>query len=311
MTPIRSFASRVLSASKYPRRGESLFNFTVKDTHEIPELDLVLVKLMHEPTGATHIHLAREDPNNVFCVAFKTPPSDSTGLPHILEHTTLCGSTKYPVRDPFFKMLNRSLASYMNAWTASEHTAYPFCTANRQDYANLRDVYCDAVFFPKLSEFDFLQEGWRLEADDPQSPVSPLRFKGVVYNEMKGAFSDVESLFAQRLQQHMFQGSVYGHVSGGDPAAIVDLTHEHLVQFHRKHYHPSNALFYTYGDQPLAETLSYIDDKLKTFKRSVAASIAVPDLSANLPKTLEVSCPSDPSTLAHVNSPAVLTWPSG
>jgi hypothetical protein len=273
----------------------------VEGVERIVELDLTLYKLIHEPTLATHYHLYRDDPNNVFCIAFRTPPSDSTGVPHILEHTVLCGSKKYPVRDPFFKMLNRSMASYMNAWTASEHTAYPFCTANQQDYANLRDVYCDAVFNPHLSKMDFLQEGWRLEHADPANPDSQIQFKGVVYNEMKGALSDSESLFATRAQQRLFPGTIYGHVSGGDPPNIVDLTHEQLQEFHATHYHPSNALFYTYGNFPLEESLSYIDSKLAQFNKGKAHKIAFPP-SWTPPKDhrIKLSCPLDPSMTAFV-----------
>ena len=290
---------RVFSTAKavgsLPRPGDSLHNFHVKDVHEIAELDLTLVKMEHGPTGAAHWHVARDDPNNVFCVAFRTPPPDSTGLPHILEHTTLCGSERYPVRDPFFKMLNRSMASYMNAWTASEHTAYPFCTANPRDYANLRSVYCDAVFRPKLSKLDFMQEGWRLENADLQAPDSPLVFKGVVFNEMKGAFSDVESLFAQRLQQHRFPDTLYGHVSGGDPKDIPQLTHEQLVAFHRRHYHPSNALFYTYGNMDLVESLGYLDAELSKFTRQDPLAIHLNVPSTTGPRVIETTCPIDPS----------------
>jgi len=279
-------------------KGQKLYDFLVRDLVRVDELDLVLVKLTHEPTNAAHFHVIRDDPNNVFCVAFKTPPQDSTGVPHILEHVTLCGSKKYPVRDPFFKMLNRSLASYMNAWTASEHTAYPFCTANHQDYAHLRDVYCDAVFNPNLSEFDFLQEGWRLEHENPSDRTSPITFKGVVYNEMKGAFSDVESLFSQRLQQSLFKGSIYGHVSGGDPPYITNLTHENLKDFHRKHYNPSNALFYTYGDYPLESNLKYLSERLKPYtkSKSVSVAVSVPD-SISWPRIIETKCPLDPRTI--------------
>lgn len=283
-----------------PRAGDRMHNFSVKEVHEIKELDLTLIKMEHEPTGAAHWHVARDDPNCVFCVAFRTPPPDSTGLPHILEHTTLCGSERYPVRDPFFKMLNRSMASYMNAWTASEHTAYPFCTANPKDYANLRSVYCDAVFRPKLRKLDFMQEGWRLENEDVRQLDSPLTLKGVVYNEMKGAFSDVESLFAQRLQQNRFPETIYGHVSGGDPKDIPNLTHEQLVEFHRKHYHPSNALFYTYGSMEITETLAYLNSELSRFSRQTPNNIQVA-ASSNGPRIVQITSPVDPSTLKMGN----------
>lgn len=290
---------RLFSSLKNLKAGNTLHSFTVDGIKRIPELDLHLVKLTHGPTGAKLWHVDRDDPNSVFCVAFRTPPLDSTGVPHILEHTTLCGSAKYPVRDPFFKMLNRSLASYMNAWTASDHTAYPFCTANASDYANLRDVYCDAVFHPKLSRLDFLQEGWRLEPENPLDPASPLKFKGVVFNEMKGAFSDVESLFAQRLQQNTFPNSIYTNISGGDPLAIPDLTFEQLVQFHRDHYHPSNALFYTYGNYPLTDTLLYLEGKLKPFEKSSSVAIQV-SKSAGPFRSVQVEAPTDSSnSCAH------------
>lgn len=282
------------------KKGDKIFNFKVDGVEEIVELDLTLFKLVHERTLATHYHLYRDDPNNVFCIAFRTPPSDSTGVPHILEHTVLCGSEKYPVRDPFFKMLNRSMASYMNAWTASEHTAYPFCTANQQDYANLRDVYCDAVFNPHLSKMDFLQEGWRLEHTDPSNPQSAIQFKGVVYNEMKGALSDSESLFATRAQQKLFPGTVYGHVSGGDPPNIIELTHEQLKNFHATHYHPSNALFYTYGNFPLEDSLMYIDKKLAQFKNASSHKISLPaEWTPPTNGRVNLTCPLDPSIACY------------
>jgi Zn-dependent M16 (insulinase) family peptidase len=168
--------------------GSHIDGFTVEKITPIPEFDLSAVELKHAITGAQYIHLARQDTNNVFCVSFKTTPMDDTGVPHILEHTVLCGSQKYPCRDPFFKMLNRSLSTFMNAFTSCDYTMYPFSTQNEQDFKNLMSVYCDAVFFPHLSESDFRQEGWRLEHEDVNDGKSPIVFKGVVFNEMKGYF---------------------------------------------------------------------------------------------------------------------------
>ncbi|RXM97863.1 Presequence protease, mitochondrial [Acipenser ruthenus] len=157
---------------------------------DVPDLFLTAVKLTHDNTGARYLHVARDDSNNLFSVQFRTTPMDSTGVPHILEHTVLCGSEKYPCRDPFFKMLNRSLSTFMNAFTASDYTMYPFSTQNGKDFQNLLSVYLDAVFFPCLRELDFWQEGWRLEHENPTDPNAPLVFKGVVFNEMKGAFRE-------------------------------------------------------------------------------------------------------------------------
>ncbi|KAJ6615442.1 hypothetical protein lerEdw1_015125 [Lerista edwardsae] len=161
----------------------------------VPEFCLTTVQLSHDQTGAKYLHVAREDSNNLFSVQFRTTPMDSTGVPHILEHTVLCGSQKYPVRDPFFKMLNRSLSTFMNAFTASDYTLYPFSTQNPKDFQNLLSVYLDAVFFPCLRHLDFWQEGWRLEHENPTDPQTPLVFKGIVFNEMKGAFVSRRLLF--------------------------------------------------------------------------------------------------------------------
>jgi Zn-dependent M16 (insulinase) family peptidase len=151
--------------------------------------------------------MARADPNNVFCVGFPTLPRDSTGVSHILEHTALCGSRRFPCRDPFFKMLTRSLATFMNAMTGSDYTMYPFSTTNAVDYAQLLSVYLDACFAPNLRRLDFLQEGWRLEHADARDPASPIVFKGVVFNEMKGALSSVDDLFHTRCQQLLHPGA--------------------------------------------------------------------------------------------------------
>ncbi|XP_028329334.1 presequence protease, mitochondrial isoform X2 [Gouania willdenowi] len=248
--------------------GQKIHGFTVKEVVAVPDLFLTAVKLTHDQTGAQYLHAARDDSNNLFSVLFRTTPMDSTGVPHILEHTVLCGSKKYPCRDPFFKMLNRSLSTFMNAFTASDYTMYPFSTQNGKDFQNLLSVYLDAVFFPCLREQDFWQEGWRLENDKPTDLSSPLVFKGVVFNEMKGAFSDNESLYAQHLQNKLFPDHTYSVVSGGDPLVIPDLTWEQLKQFHATHYHPSNARFFTYGDLPLETHLKQIEeDALSKFER--------------------------------------------
>jgi Zn-dependent M16 (insulinase) family peptidase len=222
-------------------------------SHPIPALRLEFQEFRHRATGARHLHLAADDPHNAFMVAFLTVPQDSTGVAHILEHTALCGSRRYPVRDPFFMMIRRSLNTFMNAFTSSDWTAYPFASQNKKDFNNLLDVYLDATFFPLLDERDFAQEGHRLEFAAPDNPDSELTFKGVVFNEMKGALSSPVQRLGLALQSRLFPTTTYHHNSGGDPEAIPDLTYEQLKAFHARHYHPSNAIFLTYGDIPAAE----------------------------------------------------------
>jgi Zn-dependent M16 (insulinase) family peptidase len=229
----------------------SAFDLLRRET--IVSLNLTVAEYRHRVTNARHFHLESKDSNNAFIVAFPTVPQDSTGVAHILEHTTLCGSRRYPVRDPFFMMIRRSLNTFMNAFTASDWTAYPFATQNRKDFDNLLQVYLDAVFFPLLDPLDFAQEGHRMEFSDPNAPHSELVYKGVVYNEMKGAMSSPERQIWQMLQSTLFPTTTYHYNSGGDPTIIPELTYQQLKAFHAKHYHPSNATFMTYGTFPVEE----------------------------------------------------------
>ncbi len=224
--------------------------FTWIRSTPIASLNLEVQEFRHQATGAPHFHLAAADDQNVFLVALRTVPQDSTGVAHILEHTALCGSQKFPVRDPFFMMTRRSLNTFMNAFTSSDWTAYPFASCNRKDFDNLLQVYLDAVFFPNLDPLDFAQEGHRVEFAQPDDPSSELVFKGVVYNEMKGAMSSPISSLYQYLTEHLFPSVTYHYNSGGDPQVIPDLSFEQLKAFHAHHYHPSNAIFMTFGDIP-------------------------------------------------------------
>ena len=222
-------------------------------SHRISTLNLEVEEYRHKKTGARHLHLAADNDENVFFVALRTFPMDSTGVAHILEHTALCGSERYPVRDPFFMMIRRSLNTFMNAFTSSDWTAYPFASMNRKDFDNLLSVYLDSVFFSKLDPLDFAQEGHRLEFDKPDDPSSDLVYRGVVYNEMKGAMSAPTSQLWQNLTSHLFPTTTYHYNSGGEPDHIVDLSYDDLVKFYRHHYHPSNAIFATYGNIPAYE----------------------------------------------------------
>jgi Zn-dependent M16 (insulinase) family peptidase len=245
-------------SNRLPLPGTRLGSFIVQKNQPIPELNLTAVAIQHEPTGARLLHLACEDRNNVFAVGFRTPPSDSTGVAHILEHTVLCGSQRYPVRDPFFAMLKRSLNTFMNAMTAADWTLYPVASMNRKDFYNLMGVYLDATFFPLLREHDFLQEGHRLEFADPDDPSS-LVIKGVVFNEMKGAMADPSSLLGRRLNAALFPTTCYGENSGGEPLVIPHLTWEQLRAFHKTYYHPSNSWIFTYGNLSVEEHLEHLD----------------------------------------------------
>lgn len=272
--------------------GEKVDNFIVKDVQKVDEFNATAVKLIHTKTKAEHLHIFRNDSNNVFCIQFRTTPRDSTGAPHILEHVVLCGSELYPVRDPFFKMLNRSLATFMNAMTAPDYTMYPFSTQNVSDYKNLQKIYLDAVFRPHIKELDFMQEGWRLEHNDPKDDKSEIVIKGVVFNEMKGVFSDSDNVLVHKVQNSILPDHTYGVISGGDPLVIPELTWEALKKFHRDHYHPSNCRVYTYGNFPLKPTLEYLDKEyFSRYEYKDCSITAVPRQKRwEVPKTEHVSC---------------------
>lgn len=264
MTPVASLRDPNQEAGSQPNKA-----FTQKLTKELPALQSRLEVYEHKKTGAQHFHLATPDhvKEKAMAIAFKTLPTDSTGVAHILEHTVLAGSEKYPVKDPFFSMIRRSMNTFMNAMTSSDWTLYPFATQNEKDFYNLMSVYQDAVFFPLLDELAFSQEGHRLEFKNPADPSSPLEYKGVVFNEMKGAMSASVRDVYQQLTQHLFPKSTYRHNAGGEPSDIPDLSYDAFKDFHSTHYHPSNAAFFTYGalpvsdiqDQMEAEVLSRFD----------------------------------------------------
>jgi Zn-dependent M16 (insulinase) family peptidase len=251
--------------------------FNLIRRQQISTLNVELQEYQHLKTGARHFHLQANDNNNVFLVAFLTVPEDSTGVAHILEHTTLCGSQRFPVRDPFFMMTRRSLNTFMNAMTSSDWTAYPFASQNKKDFYNLLEVYLDAVFFPHLSPLDFAQEGWRLEFEKPDDSSSPLVYKGIVYNEMKGALSSPNQSIWEELSQLLYPTITYHFNSGGEPKEIPNLTYEQLKSFHAAHYHPSNAIFMTYGDIPAEEHQNYFEEKaLKQFEK-LELDLSIPD----------------------------------
>ncbi len=206
----------------------------------------------HVKTGAELLSLLNDDENKVFGVSFATPPTDSTGVAHILEHSVLCGSRKYPIKEPFVELMKSSLNTFLNAMTFPDKTCYPVASQNVQDFYNLIDVYLDAVFFPRLTPQIFQQEGWHYELD---APDAPLTYKGVVFNEMKGNYSSPDSMLHELSQQSLYPDITYGLDSGGDPKHIPDLTYAQLKAFHQRHYHPSNAKLFFYGDDDPDERL--------------------------------------------------------
>ncbi|MBS3809529.1 MAG: insulinase family protein [Desulfobacterales bacterium] len=292
------------------KTGDRISGYRVEKIIELPEIGGFFYELEHLPTGAQHIHISRPDPENAFAVVFKTVPGDSTGVAHILEHTVLCGSSKYPVRDPFFSMMKRSLSTFMNALTASDWTMYPFSTQNEKDYYNLMSIYLDAAFFPRLDRLSFKQEGHRLEPEpDPETGKERLVYKGVVYNEMKGAMSSPDQVMARSLLNALYPDTTYSHNSGGEPEQIPGLTHQQLVEFHRHHYHPSNAFFYTYGELPLEPRLRFIEDTvLKQFSK-IEPDTGVPSQPRwSEPKTAVYYYPVDPEEDTRKKAQACLAW---
>ncbi|XP_022201807.2 presequence protease, mitochondrial [Nilaparvata lugens] len=283
------------SNSEVYAEGDCIEGFIVKRRYDVPDLFLKCIELEHLKSGAEYLHLQREDSNNVFGIGFKTIPFDSSGVAHILEHLVLCGSEKYPCRDPFMKMLNRSQATYINAFTGPDYTFYPFSTMNNSDYKNLMSVYLDAVFRPKLRNLDFLQEGWRLENETIDDPNSPIIFKGVVFNEMKGAFSENVNVFYMNVLNNLMPSHTYGVVSGGDPLKIPSLTYDNLKRFYSDYYHPSNARFYSYGNFPLRHNLRFINEEyLSKVDKVESKKSEVPSESRWLePKRKHIYCQKD------------------
>ena len=240
-----------------------LHGFILEREETVRELSSRARLWRHEKTHAPVLSFCNDDENKVFGVSFRTPPADSTGVAHILEHSVLCGSEKYPVKEPFVELLKGSLQTFLNAFTYPDKTCYPVASANLKDFRNLTDVYLDAVFFPRITKPIFQQEGWHLE---PGEDGNGLIYKGVVYNEMKGAFSSPESVMGRYCLHALFPDTVYALESGGDPKAIPSLTYEDFFNFHKTYYHPSNGRFFFWGDDPEEERLEQLGAVLQRFE---------------------------------------------
>lgn len=274
--------------------NEIYYGFKLERVKDIKDIGSKLYEFKHLKSGATLVYLANDDDNKCFSFGFRTIPTDSTGVCHIIEHSVLCGSQKYPLKEPFVNLLKGSMSTFLNAMTACDFTIYPVASQNDKDFDNLVSVYMDACLAP-LSVKDpkpFLQEGWHLELTDrDQLPC----YKGVVYNEMKGAMSSVEAQLEQRTCESIYKGSTYEYNSGGDPSEIPNLTYEDYKRFYHKHYHPSNGLLYLYGKMNILAKLQFLNDNYLAFYDQDAEVIDIqkPEAKIDLEYTAKYAIPSD------------------
>ncbi len=293
------------------RAGETRLGFFVKRIEQIPEIRVTAYELEHVVTGAKVLHLHCDDRENLYAVAFRTPPTDSTGLPHILEHAVLAGSEKYPVKDAFNELLRGSLQTFINAFTYPDKTIYPVASQVKVDFFNLARVYTDLVFRPRLLRETFLQEGhhleWAADADEQEN----LTISGIVYNEMKGAYSSPDNLMYKAIQENLFPDTIYRFDSGGNPADIPNLTYEQFKKFHQAYYSPSNARIFIYGDIPTGEHLQFLQEMLKDFS-SIPLDSSIPTQERwSSPRAVQDVFPigreDDPHGKAIVNMAWLLT----
>ena len=238
--------------------NDELHGFKLNKISDVAEVSAKTYEFEHIKTGAKLFYIAANDDNKVFSIAFRTPPKDDTGVTHIIEHSVLCGSKKYPLKEPFVELVKGSLNTFLNAITFPDKTVYPVASRNAKDFRNLQDVYLDAVFNPAIIDTPeiFMQEGWHYELENVDAP---LTLSGVVFNEMKGALSSPDDILARLVKRELFPQNCYNFESGGDPEAIPTLTYEDFIAFHKKFYHPSNSYIYLYGDVDIDEQLAYLD----------------------------------------------------
>lgn len=255
--------------------GDIYHGFRLLEEKEVKETNSVVRLFLHEKSGARLLYMENEDDNKVFSITFRTPPKDSTGLPHILEHSVLCGSRKFPTKEPFVELVKGSLNTFLNAFTFGDKTMYPVASRNDKDFKNLMDVYLDSVFYPNIYKYPeiFMQEGWHYELENKEDE---LEYKGVVYNEMKGAFSSPESVLSRKLQETLYPDTPYGFESGGDPDVIPELTYEEFLDFHKKYYHPFNSYMFLYGKMDVLERLKFIDEAYLRDFESISVDSAIP-----------------------------------
>ena len=287
---------------------QQLAGFQVKAVVPLKHLQMVAYKIEHLATGAKLLNLYNDDAENLFSVSFPTPPPDDSGVPHILEHSVLSGSHKYPGRDPFFEMLKMSPATFINAMTGYDCTYYPVSSKLKQDLFNLAEVYFDAVFHPLLSENTFKREGHHLAPVEPHNPLGALKVNGIVYNEMKGAFSDPETLIDTLVTRSLLPDTIYARESGGDPKFIPDLTYRDFRQFHSTYYHPSNAYFICYGNIPPQEYLQFLAPKLDRFESQEIPQLISRQPHWSQPHVTEDSYPISEQESEREKTYLVVNW---
>lgn len=289
--------------------GTQIGKYQVTRNEPLDQLGGSYIELEHEVTGSKHVHVAVPDDNKGLAVVFPTVPQDSSGVAHILEHLALAGSKSFPGKDPFFSMFGRSLQTFMNAFTGDDATLYLFSTRNEKDFYNLANVYLDSAFFPLLRELSFKQEGHRLEFEDPTDPNSGLRFKGVVFNETKGYAATPIRVANEAIGTALYPDLTYAFNSGGDPQEIPNLTYQALKEFHASHYHPSNALFVSYGDQEISQLLDFIHEKvLKEFERH-ELDVSIPDQERfSEPRVVTIPYPLSKDETLQKKSQALVAW---
>ena len=234
--------------------------FKVERIETVQEVNGTAYLMKHEKSGARLLYIDADDTNKVFSIAFRTPPKDSTGVAHIMEHSVLCGSRKFPLKEPFVELVKGSLNTFLNAMTYPDKTMYPVASKNDKDFHNLMDVYLDAVFYPRVATDKeiVMQEGWHYELDNADDE---LTYKGVVYNEMKGVYSSPDSVLENHMMTELFPDTTYGVDSGGNPDNIPDLTYDAFQEFYKKYYHPSNSYIFLYGKMDIEEQLKFINDE--------------------------------------------------
>ncbi|MEQ8214493.1 MAG: insulinase family protein, partial [Smithellaceae bacterium] len=290
------------------RAGDVLHGFKILRVETLPGVRITAYEIEHEKTGARVLHLHSADRENLYAIGFRTPPADSTGLPHILEHSVLAGSEKYPLKDVFKELMRSTLQTFINAFTYPDKTVYPVASQIKEDFFNLARVYTDLVLHPRLLKETFSQEGHHLEFTAPDDLTSDLTISGIVYNEMKGAYSSPDSLMYKAIQESLYPQSVYAFDSGGDPDVIPTLTYDEFCKFHRAYYSPSNARFFIYGDIPTAEHLAFLEEMLAGFERVDVNSAIKSQERFTCPRTVRSTYPVETNESLTRKSSVNLAW---
>ena len=271
--------------------NENKYGFKLTKIQYIEDINASLYEYEHVKSGGKVIHIQNDDPHCTFAIGFRTLPKDSTGVCHIIEHSLLCGSKKYPLKEPFVNLLKSSVATFLNAFTAYDWTMYPFSSQVPQDFDNVLSIYLDAVFNPlcMVDKKPFLQEGWHLELLNKEDIPT---IKGVVYNEMKGATSSVDDVLESAVNEIMYKDTIYKYNSGGDPEVIPELTYEDYVSFYKEHYTPQNALTFFYGKMDIEKKLKYLDkeyfSKFDKVEKEIIITAQTPHINTNFVKEYEV-----------------------